>query len=149
MSQNFTSIDDLVQEYRAMKHGSSASTKESLPTFTPEVTKKSELNENEKNEVEANNVDAFITSKRDDSISLPPDLKKAGVKTSTDADDQFKTALYKIRFPISDEKIMDDLKAPPSESKRWFATILLYILERAHLTLKRVGSKVVRILKTN
>jgi len=62
---------------------------------------------------------------------------------------QFKEALNKIKLPISDDRIMEDLKAPPTEAKRWFATILLYILERAHLTLKKVGAKTVRMFKTD
>jgi len=63
-----------------------------------------------------------------------------GVQVTND-DSQFEEALYKLKLPISDEKIMEDLKASPVESKRWYATILLYILEMAHLTLKKVGQK--------
>jgi 5'-3' exonuclease len=148
MTQNFTAIDDLIHEHRAMKHGAGTATKEVLSTYTPETTKS---DEHEKSEEQESNKDVnkYITSKKDDSISLPPDLKKAGLQTQSDTDDQFKSAMYKIKFPISDDEIMEDLKAPPSESKRWFATILLYILERAHLTLKKVGTRVVRIFKTS
>jgi hypothetical protein len=143
--QNFTPIDDLVQEYKAMKYGAGASIKEALPISTIESAP---IDEQKEEDVENKNVNAYITPKKDESISLPPDLKKLGVQTP-DTDDQFKAALYKIKLPVSDEKIMDDLKASPSESKRWFATLLVYILAQAHLTLKRIGTKVVRVFKTD
>ena len=140
---NFTPIDDLVQEYKAMKYGTGSSAKEVLLPSSSEIIQSSDMGENEEAQVEK-----FITPKKDASISLPPDLKKIGIKATGD-DNQFQAALYKLKLPISDEKIMDNLKAAPSESKRWYATILFYMLEMAHLTLKKVGTKVVRVFKTS
>ncbi len=132
--QNFTAIDDLVKKYNELKYGTGSSSKEAdLPGQHFEI-----------DEVEAP-IENYVTPKSV-SIKLPPDFKKIGI--ATEEDNQFTEALNRIKLPISDEKILEDLKAPPSESKRWFATILLYILERAHLTLKKVGTKVVRIFKT-
>ena len=143
--QNFTPINDLIQEYNAMKYGAGAATKETLPIPAVESTP---IDEQKEENIESRDVNSYIKPKKDESISLPPDLKKLGVQTP-DTDDQFKAALYKIKLPVSDEKIMDDLKASPSESKRWFATLLVYILAQAHLTLKRIGTKVVRVFKTD
>ena len=146
MSQNYTSIDDLVHEYNAMKYGSGSGAKETLPAMVSPEDFSNEEKETE--EIEEKEVSEYITPKKDASISLPPSLKKMGVVATGD-DSQFHEALYKLKLPISDEKIMEDLKAKPSESKRWYATLLLYILQMAHLTLKKVGSKVVRVFKTN
>lgn len=141
-SQNHTPIDDLVKKHNELKYGVGSASKEAdLPGSSIEIKEV----EPEKEEVTKEDVEKYITP-RDASIKLPPDLKKIGVKTQED--DLFKETINRIKLPISDEKIMEDLKAPPSEAKRWFATILLYILERAHLTLKKVGTKVVRIFKT-
>lgn len=144
MLQNFTAIDDLVKKYNDMKYGVGSHSKESdLPGSSIEINEVETPVEQDETQEE---VEKYVTP-HSNSIKLPPDLKKIGLKA--EGEDLFKETLNKIKLPISDEKIMEDLKAPPSESKRWFATIMLYILERAHLTLKKVGTKVVRIFKVS
>jgi hypothetical protein len=142
-AQNHTPIDDLVKKHNELKYGVGSHSKEAdLPGSSIEIDEiEAPVEEESPQEVEK-----YVTP-QSNSIKLPPDLKKIGVQS--DEDELFKEALNKIKLPISDEKIMEDLKAPPSEAKRWYATILLYILERAHLTLKKVGTKVVRIFKTD
>lgn len=141
---NFTPIDDLIKKYNDMKYGTGSFSKEfGLPNKSIEINEVESLPEKSSSPEDEKK---YITPKAE-TIKLPPDLKKMGLKTEDD--DQFKEAFNKIKLPISDDRIMEDLKAPPSESRRWYATILLYILERAHLTLKKVGTKVVRIFKTN
>lgn len=133
--QNFTAIDELVKKHNEMKYGVGSSSKEAdIPGSSIEI-----------NEGEIP-IEQYVTP-HSNSIKLPPNLRKIGLKT--EEEDLFKETLNRIKLPISDDKIMQDLQAPPSESKRWFATILLYILERAHLTLKMVGTKVVRIFKVS
>lgn len=135
LAQNYTAIDELVKKHNEMKYGVGSVSKEAdLPGSSIEI------NESE------TPVEQYVTP-HSNSIKLPPDLKKIGLRT--EEEDLFKETLNRIKLPISDDKIMEDLQAPPSESKRWFATILLYILERAHMTLKKVGTKVVRMFKTN
>jgi hypothetical protein len=142
-AQNHTPIDDLVKKHNEMKYGVGSGTKEAdLPGSSIEI-------EDVETPVEQENtqeVEQYITP-TDATIKLPPNLKKLGLQTQED--NPYTAALNRVKLPISDEKIMEDLKAPPSESKRWYATILLYILERAHMTLKKVGTKVVRIFKTS
>jgi hypothetical protein len=143
-SQNYTPIDDLVKKHNEMKYGVGSASKEAdLPGTSMEIE---EVETPVEQNVEEEEVEKYVTP-TDASIKLPPNLKKVGVKSVEE--DLFKETLNKIKLPISDEKIMEDLKAPPSEAKRWYATILLYILERAHLTLKKVGTKVVRMFKTD
>ncbi len=141
---NHTPIGELVKKHNEMKHGSGSASKEFAPTPAREIAEV----ESPAEEPTPEAAQEFAKPKAN-SIKLPPELKKAGVKTIDDNDDQFHAALYKIKLPISDEKIMEDLKARPTESKRWYATILLYMLQQAHLTLKKMGTKVVRVFKTN
>ena len=144
MAQNYTSIDGLVQKHNEMKYGAGSISKEfDIPTPSLEID---ELEKPTEQKTSLGETNEYVTP-HTETINLPPDLKKIGVKTEDE--DQFKEAMNKVKLPISDDRIMEDLKASPSESRRWFATILLYILERAHLTLRKVGTKVVRIFKTN
>lgn len=145
-SQNYTPIDELVKKYNEMKYGAGSVSKEfDIPSPSVE-TNEIEASVEQKTTHKEAEVNDYVVL-HSDSIKLPPDLKKIGITTNDDS--QFKAALNRIKLPISDERIIEDLKAPPSESKRWFATLLMYILERAHLTLKKVGTKVVRIFKTS
>lgn len=140
--QNFTAIDELVKKYNEMKYAVGSSSKEAdLPGSSIEINEIETPVEQQIEEVEK------YIAPTDASIKLPPNLKKVGVKSVEE--DLFKETLNKIKLPISDERIMEDLQASPTESKRWYATILLYILERAHMTLKKVGTHVVRIFKTD
>jgi len=145
MAQNFTSIEDLVKKHDEMRQVSGSVSKEFGIASTSSEISSLELPIEEEESSEG--VEEYITP-HPETIQLPPDLKKIGIQATND-DTQFKSALYKLKLPISDEKIMDDLKASPTESKRWYATILFYMLKMAHLTLKKVGSKVVRVFKTN
>lgn len=139
---NYTPIDDLVKKHNEMKYGAGSMAKEfdipSPPSETNELQPPIELSPTPEK------VEEYVTP-QPQSIKLPPDLKKIGIKT--EEENQFKEALNKIKLPISDDRIMEDLKAPPSEARRWYATILIYILERAHLTLRKVGNKAVRFFK--
>lgn len=142
--QNYTAIDDLVKKHNEMKYGSGSMAKEAdIPSQSIESH---EAREDVEHEESSESVEKYVTP-HSATIKLPPDLKKLGLSTNDDS--PFKAALDRIKLPISDDKIMEDLQAPPSEAKRWFATILLYILERAHMTLKKVGTKVVRIFKVS
>lgn len=144
MAQNFTPIPDLVKKHNEMKYGAGGVAKEfETPGMSAEMD---EFEAPIEKKTTPQKVETYLTP-QPKTIKLPPDLKKLGIKT--DEDDQFKEALNRIKLPISDDKILEDLKAPPSEAKRWYATILMYILERGHLTLKRIGTKVVRIFKTS
>ena len=143
-SQNFTAIDELIKKNNEMKYGTGSSNKEfDIPNPSLEVD---ELEETQEQKIEAQEVNEYMTP-HPTTIKLPPNLKKLGLETEENT--QFKEVLNRIKFPISDEKIMENLQASPSEAKRWYATILLYMLEQAHITIKKVGSKVVRIFKTS
>ena len=68
-------------------------------------------------------------------------LKKIGVKNTQD----MKPVMEKeVELPISDEKIVSGEHASLTSSLRWLATFCVYILSKAHITLKVIHGKVVR-----
>jgi hypothetical protein len=83
---------------------------------------------------------------RPETIKIPPDLTKIGVQTK---DTPVKFPQYQnLKLPLSDEKIILGLNQPINSSWRWLATLALYLLKKAHLSLKVVEGRVVRIFKS-
>ena len=77
----------------------------------------------------------------EETIPLPEELKKIGVESTP----TLKHPTYEeIRLPISDEKVVFGQHASPTSSFRWLASLCVYILKRAHLTLKIIHGKVIR-----
>ena len=142
--KNFTSIEDLIKKYQSTTTQSTATSysKESEPVIKkPEVGEIKEVIEHEVNDKE---VEPFI-SLRAETIKLPPDIKKLGVESIT----TIKFPSYQnIKLPISDEKIITGLQAPVTSSLRWLATLANYLLKKAHLQLKVIHGKVIRIIKS-
>ena len=86
-----------------------------------------------------------FVSPRSETIELPPDLKKLGLQQAGQS--QFLN--YKnIKLPLTDEKIAVGLHAPVTSSLRWLAEFAVYLLAQAHLGLKIIHGKVVRVLRT-
>lgn len=140
MTDNFTPIDDLILKYKPNKNtGISLPTKESEPVLSEKI----EIKEIAEYEIEDEEVKPFVNV-RHQTIKLPPDLKKLSFQRASSS----KSSSYKnIRLPISDDKIIIGLKAPVTSSLRWLATFAVYLLSKAHLGLKVIGGKVVRVLK--
>lgn len=145
MSQNFSQIDDLVKKLKNPKVvpenvTSRGTAKEAEPI--PTTKEKYEIKEAVEHQVEEE-VKPFIQP-RAESIDLPPDLKKLGLQPTTTT--QF-PSYQNIKLPISDDKIISGLQQPISSSIRWLATLALYLLKQAHLILKVVHGRVVRVIK--
>jgi len=82
--------------------------------------------------------------KREETIELPPDIQKLGLKPIPTIDfPQYQN----IKLPLSDDKIIVGLHAPISSSLRWLATLALYLLKKTHLSLKVIHGRVVRVLR--
>ena len=79
---------------------------------------------------------------RKENIELSPDLKTVGVETTSSP--QFSTT-QTVNLPLSDDKVVQGLHAPLTSSVRWLATLAVYILKQAHMTLKTVHGKVMRV----
>lgn len=128
-TKNYTAIDDLL---------GSGLPKEAEPI----AAEKFEIKEPSEDNVEEE-VRPFV-SPRAETIELPPDLKKLGLQAVSHS----KFSSYKnIKLPLTDEKIIVGQKAPVTSSIRWLAEFALFILAQAHLGLKVVHGRVIRVLK--
>lgn len=134
--KNYTPIDKLIKKYKDAD-------RVSLPKeVEPIATEKFEIQEVVEGKLEEE-VRPFV-SPRAETIELPPDLMKLGLKSVSNT----KFPGYKnIKLPLSDEKIIVGQKAPITSSLRWLATFALYILTQAHLGLKVIHGHVIRVLK--
>ncbi len=82
--------------------------------------------------------------KTDDSMRkhLTPDLRKLGLKAA----DDLHTTTGGPAFDITDEQIEEGLRQPVTSSWRWLSETFLYLLKKAHITLKSVHGQVKRVL---
>jgi len=134
MTKNYTPIDDLIKKQ----------TSTSLSKETEPLLKKPEVQIQEVVEKEIDEEIKPHVKIRPETIKIPPEIKKLGVQAvETTNFPQHQV----IKLPLSDEKILAGLKQPPDSSIRWLATLAWYILQKAHIALKMVHGKVVRVFK--
>jgi len=138
MAKNFTAIDDLVKKLKKENRAVSLH-KEAEPV----AAEKFEIKEVVEHKAEEE-VRPYI-SPRQDTIELPPDLKKMGLQSTSST--QF-SSYQNIKLPIPDEKVVVGLHAPITSSFRWLATFAVYLLATVHLGLKVVHGKVIRVLRS-
>jgi len=81
---------------------------------------------------------------RPETIKLPPGLKKIGLQPISSG--SF-SGLKNITIPIRDDRVVVGLRAPITSSFRWLATLAVYVLSQAHISLKSVGGKTIRMIK--
>lgn len=88
-------------------------------------------------------VSHYVGVKPED-IELPEDLKIHGLHAVKHDDfPDFRN----VKLPIPDEKVMEGSKAPMNTSIRWLAEFAKFLLWKAHISLKKVHGKVVRVVK--
>ena len=75
-------------------------------------------------------------------IKLPPSVEKLGVKPSAPVAPPPSPA---VTLPLTDDQVMKGLASPIISSLRWLAEFCLRQLKKAHLTLKKVHGKIVRV----
>src|SRR4030042_7212922 len=81
-----------------------------------------------------------------DVVELPPDVKKLGVTPSgPSAPPSYVTSFSKIVLPISDQQVTTGLHASVVESLAWLAAWCMKQLKKAHVALKVVHGKIVRV----
>lgn len=139
MVKNYTPIDNLVNQNK--NHKNQISRPKEAEPFSGKSEKivLKEVVEHEPSK----EVKPFIRVRKE-TIEVPPDLKKMGIRSSGFS----KFSNYKnISLPISDDKVIQGLHAPIYSSLRWLATLALYLLQQAHLTLKVVHGHVIRVIK--
>jgi len=138
MTVNFTPIDNLVKKHK--DHQLVSKSKESEPVL--DKTEEYKMRETIEYQPEEE-VKPFVNPVHE-TISLPPDLKRLGLQAPSST--SF-TTYQNVKLPISDDKIVSGLHAPITSSLRWLATLAIYILSRAHLAIRVVGGRAVRIIK--
>ncbi|OGG32108.1 hypothetical protein A3I80_05110 [Candidatus Gottesmanbacteria bacterium RIFCSPLOWO2_02_FULL_40_10] len=74
---------------------------------------------------------------------MPPDVKKLGVSVSNAQSPVFTAA--QVSLPITDDKILEGLKAPLSSAFKWLAVWCIKKLQKAHLVLKSIHGKIIRV----
>lgn len=137
MPQNYTSIDDILKKNKNIPI---STPKESEPMPSgQEIELKEAVEHKPEDEVRP-----FVTPSPE-TIELPPDLKKMGLQAASVT--KF-PSFQNVKTPLSDDKIVLGLHAPVTTSIRWLATLAVYLLQKAHLSLKIVHGRVVRILQT-
>ncbi len=136
--KNYTPINHLIEKVKKEEVASARpQTKEAEPiSKAPEIIMEEVVEHRPEKEV------APFVKPRAETIKLPPDLKKIGARVTSTTRFPAKKI---IQLPISDDKILVGLHAPITSSLRWLATLALYILKKAHLSLKKIHGKVVRV----
>lgn len=87
-------------------------------------------------------VEEYIEVKPD-AIDVTPDLQQAGVEATTQTS-QFQT-VKQVKVPLSDDKVQIGLQQPVTSSFRWLAELTVYLLKLAHISLRKVENKLVRV----
>jgi hypothetical protein len=135
---NYTDIDHLVKKHKQ------PSVVARHPEAEPILSPKEPLELHEVKEADIpSEVQPYVEAKPEN-VELPQELKQAGLQPVEST--QFPT-YQNIKLPISDDKVLQGLHQPITSSWRWLAAFSLYLLGQAHLGLKRVHGRVVRIVK--
>lgn len=79
---------------------------------------------------------------------LPPDIRRFGVSHSGANTQIVIPASPNVTLPISDQQIVVGMHAKITSAFRWLATWCIRKLKKAHLTLKIVHGKILRV-RTN
>ena len=148
-AKNYTPIDDLVKKYKNDPHFArdSRASRGRAKEAEPFARKKEsyEIKEVVEHKVELDDEVKPFVKVRAETVELPEELKNMGLHAATTA--EF-SDYQNIKLPMSDEKIIAALHQPITSSIRWLATLYEYLLKQAHLVLKVVNGKVVRVIKT-
>lgn len=97
-------------------------------------------------EVSAEVVQAGV-KKIPDVVELPPDIKKLGVSPSGPTSPVTSAvAMPQVVLPIPDQNVIAGLNAQVTSAFLWLATWCVRKLKKAHITLKVVHGKIVRVL---
>ncbi len=146
--KNYTPIDDLVKNHKKKQTTTVALSKEGeaipLAIESKEASRKMEFapSENEP-ALEQKEIKEYITEVDQEPV-IHPELKKAGLQY---VDTSKLSPLQKLQLPISDEKVVVGLHKPVTSSWRWLSEFAIFILGQAHIMLKTIHGKVVRVLK--
>lgn len=144
--RNYTPIDDLIEDQKKKLGSSISHGTESEPartkneyTQTPDV----QLDESEHAQEKERPVEDYLQNS-EEKIELDPQLKKAGLQV---IDHSALSPFQKVQLPLSDDLIIEGKQKPITSSWRWLSEFSLFILAQAHISLKKIHGKVIRVLK--
>ena len=76
-------------------------------------------------------------------IELPPDVKRLGVAPSGSQTPV--VSLPTVSLPLTDDKILQGVNAPLTSAFKWLAVWCIKKLQKAHLVLKNIHGKIIRV----
>lgn len=80
-----------------------------------------------------------------ETIELPPDVKKLGVTPTGPSAPAAAATIPPVVLPISDQQVVAGLHVQILNSLRWLAEWCIKKLKKAHITLKNIHGKIIRI----
>lgn len=81
-----------------------------------------------------------------ETIELPPDMKKLGLgPAGASVPFTSLTAIPPVVLPISDQQVVTGLQANVSSAIKWLATWCVKKLKKAHVALKIIHGKIIRV----
>lgn len=145
MAINYTSIDDLVKSMTQPSAQGALSGKEVEPVIKKREAVGIAVDDAAVHEVVEHEVEPRLKpyiKPRKEIPTVSPDIAKLGVaSTASTSFPSYKS----VNLPLSDDRVFQGLHAPVTTSLRWLAELCLYLLKQAHLTLKNIHGKVVRV----
>ncbi len=141
MAPNFTPIDDLIRQIKKTSY-MPPPTKEIEPPVHPEKQEQKDTRFVVEHKELGEEVKPYIQP-HEETVEVPPDLQQMGVQTTPTT--HFQTE--QVQTLIPDEEIIEGLHQPVTSSFRWLAELALYILKHAHIVLKKVHGKIMRVVK--
>lgn len=91
-------------------------------------------------------VEAAGVQKISETIELPPDVKKLGVVSSgASLPVSQTTSIPSVSLPISDQKVLAGLHTSLANAFYWLAVWCKKRLKRAHIALKVIGGRIIRV----
>jgi hypothetical protein len=148
MTDNHTPLDHTKlpkqpQTVRVSPESPPITINETKPAETQKPTENLPLEEAKEHKANDDAVKPYIEEKPEN-IELPPELKSMGLKAVT----QTSFPNYQnVKLPITDDQVLAGQNAPVNSSMRWLAEFAKFLLWRAHISLKTVGGRVVRVIK--
>jgi hypothetical protein len=78
-------------------------------------------------------------------VEIPPDVKKMGVIHSGVATPVVSNVTPAVVLPISDKQILSGLHSNITTAARWLAVWCIRKLQKAHVALKLIHGKIIRV----
>lgn len=154
-NNDHTPINDMVQQHQSQQSNlhQQGQSHPGGPEYAPPSEQPQELGTDNTNQIEGatekekNDVDvdrALAPRQQSTPHHTPAELQKAGLKRVQPV--RGDPRVQNVKLPIDDSMVLKGQQAPITSSYRWLAEFCKYLLDKAHIKLKRVGNKVIRVI---